>query len=255
MRKLTTSAMADKQSQAALIWQDMRVNRIAVINTRDVARNDRKILVDRGLLLEIVKGWYLVCQTNDEQGHRDTWIKSYWQFCQKYLDHRFGQDWCLSANNSLLLHAKNQNPPIQTVVSARGANNRTVRLPFGHSLFCCQPALPAASDMILNRGIRMFHLTPALIHATPNFYADHPDDAKKVLEILIKQGPDAERLVQGDNLSGVGRLIGALRSIGADPIATEIRKSMTRAGHNFRVVDPFSFQFPWQPIGVWQGPD
>lgn len=235
-----------------LTWQNLCDQNRQCIHVGEMEQSLRKILLDKGLLLEIVRGWYLLSRSQTEPNWPEVWRTSFWPFCARYLDYRFGQDWCLSANTSLLLHAENWNAPSALTVIAKGAKNRTVRLPFGTSLFCEQPTLPEPDDIIILRGIRMFTLTAALMKAAPGFYADHVHDAQMALEALTRQDIDIKRLTRGDNLAGVGRLIGALRSVGAEAAANEIRANLTKAGHICRVIDPFTFQFPWHSGPEWQ---
>jgi hypothetical protein len=49
----------------------------------------------------------------EESGDRETmsWYASFWDFCAAYLTFRFGDEWSLSPEQSVLLHAGNHTVP------------------------------------------------------------------------------------------------------------------------------------------------
>lgn len=243
-RTTTTDTGASKQAQAWHRWEQLRHRKALLVRTGELARKDRIELLRSSLILEIQKGWYMVCPPENGPSFEQTWHEAFWPFCGQYLNDRFGRDWCLSADNSLLLHAGNWGVPALTSVCARGANNRMVRLPFGTSLFNCNQSLPGRQDIEIRNGLHLFRLEAAFVHASPAFYSSNPDDAKVVLEQLRDRKPDMNCLTSGNNLSSVGRLIGALLSIGAEETAQDIHAAMKNAGHTVRARNPFAHTSP-----------
>lgn len=57
--------------------------------------------------------------TGPQAQQQDTtpWYASFWEFCSLYCNERFGKDWCLSPEQSLLLHAEAPTIPPQVVVN------------------------------------------------------------------------------------------------------------------------------------------
>lgn len=243
-RKTTTDAGTSKQAQALESWKQLRRCKTLFVRAGELPREERESLERSRLLFEIVKGWYMVCPPDNVQSIERAWLDAFWPFCGQYLNNRFGSDWCLSADNSLLLHAGNWGVPALTSVCAHGANNRMVRLPFGTSLFNCNQSLPNHQDIVIRNGLRMYGLEAAFVDASPAFFAKNPHDARVVLAQLRDREPVMDCLISGDNLSSVGRLIGALRSIGAEQSARDIHTAMKAAGHTVRVLDPFTHNSP-----------
>ena len=243
-RKTTTNAGASKQALALQCWKQLRRRKVLVVRTGELAREEREGLLRSSLILEIVKSWYLVCPPKNGKSVEQAWQDAFWPFCGQYLNNRFGSDWCLSADNSLLLHAGNWSVPTLTLVCAHGANNRMVRLPFGTSMFNCNQSLPNHQDIVIRNGLRMYDLEAAFVDASPACFATNPHDALVVLEQLRGRKPVMDCLTSGKNLSSVGRLIGALRSVGAEETARDIHTAMKTAGHTVRVIDPFTHNSP-----------
>jgi len=98
------------------------------VRSRDISRTDRERLVRNGFLKEVMKGWYIVSRPEEGRGESTAWYASSWGFCSDYLTERFGTEWCLSADQSLLLHAGNWSVPSQLLVRANGASDRPVQL-------------------------------------------------------------------------------------------------------------------------------
>src|SRR5271165_2403058 len=77
----------------------------SVIKSDDLDRGVRERLTQAGYLEEIMRGWYLLT-TPAGIGTTTLWFSSYWSFLGQYLSERFGDDYCLSAESSLELHAE-----------------------------------------------------------------------------------------------------------------------------------------------------
>src|SRR5476649_1403562 len=78
-----------------------------VVRGPDIARADRLLLTKRGFLVEIIKGWYALTTPQAEPGDTTFWHAHFWGFASAYLRHRFGTDYCVSAENSLDLWTGN----------------------------------------------------------------------------------------------------------------------------------------------------
>ncbi len=106
-----------------------------VIRSGELTRVHRARLVKNGFLREVMKGWLISCSPDAEPTDTTPWFASFWEFCAAYCNARFGSDWHLSAEQSLLLHAEHAVIPQQVIVhTPRGANN-SVELLFGTSFY------------------------------------------------------------------------------------------------------------------------
>ena len=56
-----------------------------------------------------------------------TWHASFWHFIAAYCSHRFGEDWCLTPEESLLIHSGINTIPQQVIVRVRKGSNRRIQ--------------------------------------------------------------------------------------------------------------------------------
>jgi hypothetical protein len=54
-----------------------------------------------------MKGWLMSSSPSAREGDSTPWYASFWEFCARYCQDRFGEAWHLSPEQSLLLHAQN----------------------------------------------------------------------------------------------------------------------------------------------------
>ena len=101
---------------------------VVAVRARDLPRSHRERLVRHGFLLPVMKGWYVAGAPGRRPGDSTAWYASFWSFCAGYLRARFGAAWCLSPEQSLLLHAGNRTVPAQLLVRAPRGRNRVTRL-------------------------------------------------------------------------------------------------------------------------------
>lgn len=85
-------------------------------------------------------------------------ILSGWEFCAAYLDERFGEEWCLSPEQSLSLHAGNRTVPAQLMVRTPRGGNKPTPLPHGTSVFDARNAMPAEHLVAKRDGLRLYSL-------------------------------------------------------------------------------------------------
>src|SRR6187402_1826890 len=135
-----------------------------VFPSKALSRVHRERLVQNGFLREAMKGWLISASPNSEDGDSTPWYASFWEFCAQYCDERFGDQWHLSAEQSLMLYGENTVIPTQVVInSLKGTNNR-VDLQFGTSMYDLKvPRLPPATDLAVRNGLRVVLPEAALI--------------------------------------------------------------------------------------------
>jgi hypothetical protein len=123
--------------------QGLQSKGVVAIHTSELPKNSiRALLVKKGFLKEIIKGWYIPTDPGERPGDSTSWYTSYWDFCIKFLDFKYGDDWCISAEQSLLLHSGNYTVPLQLIVKSPLANNTVTNLPFNTTLFNLKAELP-----------------------------------------------------------------------------------------------------------------
>jgi hypothetical protein len=209
------------------------------IRSKDMGRTDRERLVKNGFLQEVMKGWYIPARPDEATGESTAWYASFWGFCAEYLTERFGAEWCLSPEQSAILHAGNWTVPTQLLVRAKGGRNRPTGLLHATSVLDVNQALPATDDRTMLDGMRVYALEAALVACSPHFFLSWPTEARTALAMQRDSSAVLARLLAGNHTAIAGRLAGAFRNIGYDRFADEILATMRAAGHAVREIDPF----------------
>ena len=97
---------------------------IVAIRSADLSRTHRERLAKAGFLQNVMKGWYIPSRPHEAGDESTAWYASFWTFCAAYLSARFGEDWVLSPEQSLLLHSDNRSVPGQLFVRSPKARNK-----------------------------------------------------------------------------------------------------------------------------------
>src|SRR5476649_357258 len=105
-----------------------------VVRGPDIPPRDRLLLIKRGFLIAIIKGWYALTTPQAQPGDTTFWHAHFWGFASAYLRHRFGTGYTLSAEHSLDLWTGNTQTPTQLIVIASKGGASTVQLPNHTSL-------------------------------------------------------------------------------------------------------------------------
>ncbi|MGB0372102.1 MAG: Fic family protein [Opitutales bacterium] len=209
------------------------------IRSKDLSRTNRERLLNSGFIREVMKGWYFPVNPHEKTGESTSWYAAFWPFCAAYLRERFGEDWCLSPEQSLSLHAGNTTVPSQLLVRTPKGFHNTVRLPHGTSIFDLKAQLPSSDQIEQKDNLNIFSVETALIHASPGFYKQNALDVRAVLSIIKDGSKLLEKLLEGGHSRIAGRLAGAFRSVGKDRIADDILKTMRSVGYTVNEEKPF----------------
>ena len=226
-----------------------------VFRSDELTRVHRERLVRNGFLREVIKGWLISCSPDADPGDTTPWFASFWEFCAAYCTARFGTDWHLSPEQSLLFHATNTVIPRQvTIHTPKGANN-TVELLFGTSLYDLkQKRAPPDADLTDQDGLRLFVPEAALARVPEAFFVRHRVEALVVLSGIRDAADVLGRLLDGGHSVIAGRLAGAFRRIGRGDVANEILSVMKRAGYDVREADPFEPEHAFRARSRVQAP-
>lgn len=227
-----------------LLQRLQREDGSGAIRSKDLPRTDRERLVKNGFIKEVMKGWYIPDRADDLQGDSTAWYASFWQFSAAYLNDRFEEEWSLSPEQSLALHAGNWSVPSQLLVRSPKASNNVTKLLHGTSILDVRTSTPSSQDIALVDELRLYSLESALITATPTFYRQSPTDARAALSMVKDASSLLDRILDGGHSTIAGRLVGAFRNIGRDRIADDIMAAMTAADYTIQESDPFEAETP-----------
>jgi fido (protein-threonine AMPylation protein) len=212
-----------------------------VFQSREVGRTHRERLLQNGFLQEVVKGWLISSGPGARDSDSTPWYASFWEFCARYCNERFADEWHLSPEQSLLLHAENTVTPAQVIVySPKGMNNKIALLLHTSLYDLKQPQMPPPADLVVRDALRLFAPAAALIRVPERFFATHPIENQVVLASLRDASDLLRGLLDGGHTVISGRLAGAFRHIGRADVAYEIVTTMKAAGYDVRESNPFA---------------
>ena len=209
------------------------------LRSKDMSRTHRERLQKAGFLKEVMKGWYIPSRPDENAGESTAWYTSFWGFCAQYLSDRFGDDWSLSPEQSLIIHAGNTTVPAQLLVRAVKGGNSKTDLPHNTSLFETRATIASDEALEIVDNLRLFSVEDALILVPEVFFQNHPTEARTVLAMMPDASPLLGKLLDGGHTRAAGRLAGAFRSIGSEKVADEILAAMKAASHDVREINPF----------------
>ena len=221
-----------------------------IIRGPDVSRADRILLARRGFLVEIIKGWHALSTPQTGPGDTIFWHAHFWNFASVYLNHRFGGQYCLSAEHSLDLWAGNTRTPAQLIVIAGRGGTSTIQLPNRTSLLIYADRKNLPRDAVLSQqGVRMMPLALALARASPSAFRHAPANLEIALRLV--RVDELARVLLGGNasLAAAGRLVGAFRHCGLAAQAGRLAADLGAAGLEFDETNPFDAA-PRLPPGI-----
>lgn len=229
----------EKLAESLKVLKGLQDKGLVALKSSYFTRTHRERLMKHNFLQEILNGWYIVTPHDLNKGDSSSWYTSYWKFCAEYLEDRFGEKYCISAEQSLMLHAGNDSIPNQMVIRAEKGTNDATNLPFSTSLFVMRSTLPNKAEIIVKSDLRALSISSALIHTTPSIFTSHPVEMKTVLSMFKDASEILALLLESGHSVKAGRLVGAFRNVGQVKIADEILKTMKSLDYDVREVDPF----------------
>lgn len=245
---------SEKLAESLSVLRELQQSGRVAIHTSAISRTHRARLSENGFLKEVYQGWYIAVAPNEGKGDSTSWYSSFWVFCAQYLEDKYKTNWCISPEQSLLLHAGNWTIPTQLITKSPDANNYNTALPYGTSLFHMRSPLPIDSEVILTQGLRILTLPAALVNVSQNTFTRNATDVRAALT-NIKDASDISRiLLDGGKSVVAGRLVGAFRNINQNRIADDILKTTQAAGYEVRESDPFEDPAPMQLSNREQSP-
>jgi hypothetical protein len=222
-----------------------------VFQSRYLSRVDRERLVQNGFLREVMRGWLISSSPSTRSGDSTPWYASFWEFCARYCAERFGDQWHLSPEQSLLIHGENTVIPGQAVINSPKGTNNKVDLLFGTSIYDLKvPQMPSPADLTVRDGLRLFLPEAALVRVSDTFFNRSPIETRVVLASIHDASEILRRLLDGGHSVVAGRLAGAFRCIDRPEVADEIVKTMRSAGYDVRESDPFIRELQVSPLPV-----
>ena len=211
-----------------------------VFRSDDLSRVHRERLLENGFLQEVMKGWLISSSPDTQAGESTPWHASFWEFCARYCDERFGEQWHLSPEQSLFLHAERTVIPDQLVVHSPSGTNNDIKLLFGTTLYDLKvQEMPATGTLLVRDGLRLFTPAAALVRVPESFFQLFPLETQVAMASLADGSDVLRLLLNGGHSAKAGYLAKAFRQIGRAELADEILRAMKGAGYDVRESSPF----------------
>lgn len=205
-----------------------------------LSRPDREALLRAGFLKKVIRRWYIPTRPDEAEGDTTAWYASMREFVAGYAQQRFGDQWHVNPEQSLIFRSGDRTVPRQLQIWAPASANQTVQLLHGCSLFIYRaPRLLPASQEPDCGGLRLAELPAALVNASPALFTHQPIAAQIALASLRDASDLLRILLEGPHPTIAGRLAGAFRAIDRAAIADEIAGAMRRTGHTINETNPF----------------
>ena len=158
-----------------------------VFRSDDLSRVHRERLVENGFLQEVMKGWLISSSPSAREGDSTPWYASFWEFCARYCSERFGDEWHLSPEQSLLLQGERTVIPEQVVVNSPKGTNNKIELLFGTSLYDLKVSeMPAPENLAMRDNLRLYSPAASLA-GVGSFFARNP------VEVASRAGESRRR--------------------------------------------------------------
>lgn len=212
---------------------------LAVIKSSDMSRTHLNRLLENGFIQEVMKGWYISSRPDSLPGDTTNWYTSYWSFISGYANSRFGDEWCLSADQSLSIYSGNRTVPKQTIIRVAKGTNNIVNLLHDTSILYFQATIANPIYKEPQFGLNLYSLPEALIECSPDFFRLDSIAARTCLSMASDVGDIMKIVLKNGNTTKAGRLAGAFRNIGHTAAADEITGTMKSLGYDIREEDPF----------------
>ena len=236
---------SEKLAESREALKELQDRDIVAVRSADLSRTHRERLLKNGFLQEVMKGWYVPSDPEEQRDESTGWYASFWDFCAAYLEKRFGKEWCLSPEQSLFLHAGNRTVPQQLLLRSPKGGNKSTRLPHNTSLLDIRFDLPEEEHREESNKLRIYTLPASLVFTGPGLFRQNCTDARVALAMIQDASEVLAILLNGGHSRIAGRLAGAFRNIGREKIAQEIIDTMKKAGYDVRENDPFEERAPF----------
>ncbi len=234
------STPSEKLAASLEILKGLQDKGKIAIKRSEFTRTHKDRLLKNGFISEVYSGWFIISSPENKEVDSTSWYSSYWKFCAQYLNYKYKNQWCMSAEQSLMIHAGNWTVPKQLIIKSPKANNFKTDLPFDTSLFHMKSKLPLNSEVEVLDGLNVLSLSSALVNASSNTYLQNATDMRTALSLVKTSADILSILLSGGQSIIAGRLAGAFRNIKKDKIADDIIKTMQGVGYDVRELDPFN---------------
>lgn len=215
-----------------------------IIQSKEIKRADRELLIRTHWLQEIMKGWYMLVRPDVAAHDSAAWYAHFWNFLKIYLTERFGNNYSLSAESSLDLYTEAPLIPKQVivVVPKGGSNNYNLLYDTSLLIYADEKNFPSKRNTI--NGLQVLPLETALCKATPTYFRNSPENAEIALRLIKNPSELSKDIIHNNFKSAANRIIGAYQFLGETSFAKTIKEDLEVIGVLTKPENPFIQEKP-----------
>jgi hypothetical protein len=212
---------------------------VSIFQSKEIKRKDRELLIKTHWLQEVIRGWYVLIRPDLFKGDSTAWYVNYWNFLKTYLNSRFGQNYCLSAESSLDLYVETTMIPKQIIVIVPKGGSKIYNLLYDTSLLIYEDAKNFPKEKNTINGLQVLPLTVALCKVSPHYFKSTPNNAEIALRLVKTPAELTKTIIQYNFKSAANRLIGAYQFLGKTSFANHIEEDLKVIGIITKAENPF----------------
>ncbi|HVE43529.1 MAG TPA: Fic family protein [Gammaproteobacteria bacterium] len=225
---------------AASLARAEKASKDGIVRTENLSRRDRERLLKGGWLEPIIAGWYLLASPRVKEGESTVWFASFWNFIQQYLEEKFQENYCLSAESSLDIHTADNIIPQQVVIIVKENINYTLTMPYQKSMLIYQDIAKFPKVIDVKNKLQVMPIDLALCRTSKLFFQKQSINAKIALSMIRDPSEITRHLLESGMIQSAGRLAGAYRFIHRTNFTTAIIETMKLAGFQVTESNPFN---------------
>jgi hypothetical protein len=215
-----------------------------IIQSVEMSRGDRELLLRTQWLEPIIKGWYMLVKPEMIPGESSYWYANFWKFVAAYLENHHGKIYCLGAENSLDVHSDTPTIPEQVIVIVPKGGGVPVSLPFETSIFPYKDPKNLPENRTEKKGLQVMELGYALCKVTPTYFEKNPQGAEIALRLIQTSDQLLAPILEHGFKNAASRLVGAFQFLGDDRMASQIQSTLEKEGVRLKPENPFLHREP-----------
>ena len=231
-------ALPPNELLARHLEEATKVARHHIIQGKHLPQRTRQNLLSRGCLFEIVKGWYALVPPGTRTGDTALWHGHFWNFLALYLNDRFGDDYCLSAEASIDLWAGSTTTPKQMIIMIKAGGAGVTELAHGTSLVTYRDSDRFPEEKAKIQNLYVMARGMALARTSASHYQNDPIST----QLVLKEASGAElakEILRYGKTASANRIVGALLAMEENAKAREIIAALEVAKFPVKPENPF----------------
>lgn len=220
--------------------QNRKTEDPTIVQSREISRKSRELLIKTGWLREIIKGWYLFVRPDAPNQDSTVWYAHFWDFLAVYLKKMYKDNYCLTAEASIdILLEKPTTPKQVIVITTKGGSGVPRTLPYQTSILIYSDRKNLPKERITFRKLQVMPLPLALCRVPAIFFRSSPIDAEIALKSIKTPSLLSQFILKYDLKKSAERLIGAYEFLNLQKFSSQLKTELEDFGMKLIPENPF----------------